>query len=88
MKTKLMLLFLFLTPIILKAQNNSPKTPQEVVNLIKQNVTCEWASETVDHFKAGDPSIQLKGIATCITRLHLSKHYRRKHGKDAYYGQG
>ncbi|HSO87269.1 MAG TPA: Nif3-like dinuclear metal center hexameric protein [Draconibacterium sp.] len=66
MKTKLLINLLLLTPMFLFAQNNSPKTPQDVVNLIKKNVTCEWATQTVDNFKAGDPQTPLKGIATCM----------------------
>jgi putative NIF3 family GTP cyclohydrolase 1 type 2 len=66
MKTKLLINLLLLTPLFLFAQNNQPKTPQDVVNLIKKNVTCDWATQTVDNFKAGDPQTQLKGIATCM----------------------
>lgn len=61
------LFFLFITaPLFVICQTSQPKTPQEVVNLIKKNVTCDWATETVDNFKAGNPEIQLKGIATCM----------------------
>jgi putative NIF3 family GTP cyclohydrolase 1 type 2 len=59
------MLFL-LIPFFSNAQLNQPKTPQDVVNLIKKNVTCDWATETVDNFKAGDPQTPLKGIATCM----------------------
>ncbi len=63
---KLYLFVFLLIPVFACAQNNPPKTPQDVVNLIKKNVTCNWATETVDNFKAGNPEIQLKGIATCM----------------------
>ena len=66
MKTKLWINLLLLTPLFLFAQNNSPKTPQEVVNLIKKNVTCDWANQTVDNFKVGNPNSTLKGIAVCM----------------------
>jgi putative NIF3 family GTP cyclohydrolase 1 type 2 len=66
MKTKLLINLLLLTPLFLFAQNNSPKTPQDVVNLIKRNITCDWATQTVDNFKAGNPETPLKGIATCM----------------------
>ena len=66
MKTKLLINLLLLTPMFLFAQTSQPKTPQDVVNLIKKNVTCEWATQTVDNFKAGDPQTPLKGIATCM----------------------
>lgn len=66
MKTKSFLFVLFLAPLFLIAQNNSPKTPADVVALIKGHITCSWADKTVDTFKAGDPQIPLKGIATCM----------------------
>lgn len=43
-----------------------PKTAADVVELIKQNVTCDWATETVDVFKAGNPDSKLTGIAVCM----------------------
>jgi len=66
MKTKLLINLFLLTPLFLCAQTNKPKTPEEVVVLIKKNVTCDWASQTVDNFKAGDPNSTLKGIAVCM----------------------
>jgi putative NIF3 family GTP cyclohydrolase 1 type 2 len=57
---------LLLSSLFLSAQTNSPKTPQDVVNLIKKNVTCDWANQTVDNFKAGDTDSALKGIAVCM----------------------
>lgn len=65
MKRTYIILFL-LTPLFLIAQNNTPKTPEDVVSLIKKNVTCDWASETVDVFKAGNPLTPLRGIAVCM----------------------
>ncbi len=67
MKTKYgFLLFLFF-PVLLTAQStNLPKTPEDIVNLIKKQVTCEWSAQTVDVFKAGDPQTPLKGIVTCM----------------------
>ncbi len=64
MKTKIIILLFLLLPIIIFSQ--TPKSPAEVVELIKKNVTCDWATQTVDNIKIGDPSIQLKGIATCM----------------------
>jgi putative NIF3 family GTP cyclohydrolase 1 type 2 len=37
---------------------------KEVVDRIKKNLGVEWKQETVDGFKAGDPSIAVTGIAT------------------------
>lgn len=38
-------------------------TAQAVVDRIKQTIGVEWKTETVDTFKAGDPSVVVKGIA-------------------------
>jgi putative NIF3 family GTP cyclohydrolase 1 type 2 len=66
MKTKLFIILLLLSSLFISAQSNQPKTPEEVVNLIKKNVTCDWATQTVDNFKTGDPNTRLKGIAVCM----------------------
>lgn len=70
MKTEIMIrCFLFslitilmaATPIKSKAQD---LTAREVIEKIKENVTCEWADVTVDTFKAGNPDQKVTGIAT------------------------
>lgn len=66
MQTKLLFAVLLLAPVLLTAQINPPKTPADVVALIKKQVTCPWAGKTVDTFKAGNPETPLKGIATCM----------------------
>ena len=66
MKTKIAFVLFLLFPLFICAQNTQPKTPEEVVTLIKKNVTCDWATQTVDNFKAGNPETPLKGIATCM----------------------
>jgi hypothetical protein len=66
MKTQIVSILFLLFPLFLCAQTTQPKTPEEVVTLIKKNVTCDWATQTVDNFKAGDPKTQLKGIAVCM----------------------
>ena len=38
-------------------------TARDIVERIKKNVTCEWAAETVDTFKAGNPDDPVTGIA-------------------------
>lgn len=40
-----------------------PMTITEVVEQMKKHLTCEWATETVDTFKAGDPGQEVTGIA-------------------------
>jgi putative NIF3 family GTP cyclohydrolase 1 type 2 len=39
-------------------------TAQEVVDRIKKNIGVDWKPETVDTFKAGDPSTAVTGIVT------------------------
>ncbi|MBS0000856.1 MAG: Nif3-like dinuclear metal center hexameric protein [Cyclobacteriaceae bacterium] len=39
-------------------------TARELIQKIRENVTVEWADETVDTFKAGDPDQKVTGIAT------------------------
>jgi len=60
-----MLLFLTIlittTNVKLVAQD---LTAREVIDKIKENVTCEWTEETVDTFKAGNPDQKVTGIAT------------------------
>jgi hypothetical protein len=45
---------------------SQPHTPEEVVSMIKKQVTCAGSTETVDVFKAGNPDSPLKGIAVCM----------------------
>lgn len=45
---------------------SQPRSPEEVVSIIKKQVTCAWSTETVDVFKAGNPDSPLKGIAVCM----------------------
>src|SRR6185295_874073 len=39
-------------------------TAQEIVERIKQKIGIDWKADTVDTFKAGDPSTVVKGIVT------------------------
>ncbi|MCA1759097.1 MAG: Nif3-like dinuclear metal center hexameric protein, partial [Bacteroidales bacterium] len=41
-------------------------TPEDIVNRIKKQVTCSWAEQTVDTFKAGDPDSKTTGVAVCM----------------------
>jgi len=38
-------------------------TAQQIIEKIKQNVTCPWQQQTVDTFKAGDPDTPVTGVA-------------------------
>lgn len=49
-------------------------TAREIVERIQKNVTCEWAKETVDTFKAGNPDDPVTGIAvTFLATLDVLK---------------
>ncbi len=43
--------------------NVDPLTAQQIVEKIKQHVTCPWQQQTVDTFKAGDPATPVTGVA-------------------------
>jgi putative NIF3 family GTP cyclohydrolase 1 type 2 len=52
-------------PLALMARSiGGPVTAQEIVDRIKKNIGVEWRPETVDTFKAGDPSTVVTGIVT------------------------
>ncbi len=61
---KSILIILLIIPFFSFAQK--AQTPEDVVALIKKNVTCHWQNETVDTFKTGDPRSEIKGIAVCM----------------------
>lgn len=56
---------LAVTPLALMARPvHSAVTAQEIIDRIKKNLGVEWKPETVDTFKAGDPSTTVTGIVT------------------------
>ncbi len=59
----LLVAFLIL-PLFVAAQTKP--TPEDIVEQIKRNVTCDWVTKTVDTFKAGNPKSEVKGIAVCM----------------------
>ena len=61
---KSILLFLLLIPLFSHAQKQP--SPEEIVERIKKNITCDWSQKTVDTFKAGDPKATTTGIAVCM----------------------
>ena len=66
MKTKITQLLFLMMPILTFSHNGIPKTPSQVVDMLKKNINCEWSDKTVDTFKAGNPHTPLKGIAVCM----------------------
>lgn len=65
MNKKLLFTTIFLFPLLVFGQPTT-LTPNDVVNRIKKQVTCNWMDETVDTFKAGNPETKLNGIAVCM----------------------
>jgi len=51
------------TPLIARSTRGAV-TAQQVVDRIKENIGVEWKADTVDTFKAGDPSTTVTGIVT------------------------
>lgn len=56
------LLMLLLTPLFAQHAKESLKAG-DVVSRMKENLTCSWATETVDTYKSGDPETEVTGIA-------------------------
>lgn len=51
-------------PLVSMARSMGAVTAQEVVDRIKKNIGVEWKPDSVDTFKAGDPSTAVTGIVT------------------------
>jgi putative NIF3 family GTP cyclohydrolase 1 type 2 len=56
----------FLLLAVFIFSGTTAQTPQNIVDQIKKQITCPWADETVDTFKAGNPDQKVTGIATCM----------------------
>jgi len=56
--------FIINIPAVYSQNADNELTANMVIELIKENVTCEWADETVDTFKEGNPDTKVTGIAT------------------------
>ncbi len=61
------------------ADEGNAMTATEIVNLIKNNVTCQWQLKTVDTFKGGNPDDEVKGIAiTFMATFNVLKKAKSK----------
>lgn len=58
-----LLLLMLLGANLAGQQKEGAITANEVVELMKENLTCTWSDKTVDTFKAGDPETEVTGIA-------------------------
>src|SRR5659263_243113 len=65
--TKLMLIALILSGSLFGQQTNQQKlSANQIIDLIKKNVTCPWSAQTVDTFKTGNPDDVVTGVAVCM----------------------
>lgn len=65
--TKLVLIALLLSGSVSGQQTNQQQlSANQIIDLIKKNVTCPWSAQTVDTFKSGNPDDVVKGIAVCM----------------------
>ena len=65
--TKLILIALILSGSLFGQQSNQQQlNANQIIDLIKKNVTCAWSAQTVDTFKAGNPDDVVTGVAVCM----------------------
>lgn len=57
------LLIIITTGFLPDIETGKTLTAYEVVEQMKENLTCTWSKETVDTFKSGDPADMVTGIA-------------------------
>ena len=46
--------------------NQKQLSANQIIDLIKKNVTCPWSAQTVDTFKSGNPDDVVTGVAVCM----------------------
>lgn len=56
-------IFLVTGGALQKSEPEATLTGYDVIELMKQNLTCAWSEKTVDTFKAGNPEEKITGIA-------------------------
>ena len=68
LKISPLLLVLIFSFVSLLGQPLKPKdlTANQIIEMIKAKVTCPWATETVDTFKAGNPQDVVTGVIVCM----------------------
>jgi len=64
---KLVLIALILPGSLFGQQANQQRlSANNIIDLIKKNVTCPWSAQTVDTFKSGNPDDAVTGVAVCM----------------------
>jgi len=65
--TKLVMISLILSGSLFGQQSNQKQlSANQIIDLIKKNVTCPWSAQTVDTFKSGNPDDVVTGVAVCM----------------------
>lgn len=66
MRTFHLAVIIFLLSTACLGQHQRVITAQQVIDLVKAKVNCEWSEKTVDTFKSGNPGDVVTGIAVCM----------------------
>jgi len=65
--TKLVLIALVLSGSLFGQKvNQQHLSANQIIDLIRKNVTCPWTAQTVDTFKSGNPDDIVTGVAVCM----------------------
>ncbi len=65
--TKLVLIALVISGSLFGQKANQQQlNANQIIGLIKKNVTCPWSAQTVDTFKSGNPDDVVTGVAVCM----------------------
>lgn len=65
--TKLVMISLILSGSLFGQQSNQKQlSANQIIDLIKKNVTCPWSAQTADTFKSGNPDDVVTGVAVCM----------------------
>ncbi len=52
--------------VVASGQAIAQPTAQKIIDQIKNQVNCQWSSETVDTFKSGNPESPVSGVLCCM----------------------
>ena len=61
------LLLIISTSFLPVSEAGKIPTANDVVEQMKENLTCQWRMETVDTFKSGNPEDKVTGVACTFT---------------------
>lgn len=75
-------MILIVTAAAIYAQNPPKITSRQVVERIQKQIGVSWREQTVDTFKAGDPDMPIKGIATTMMATYEMLERAGKAGRN------